>query len=126
MGRLGPSQTPTGFGGTELQLLCRGASLQVIGVLPPGLGQARFGGGHPVLGGAQRSLGRHRVGADRVSAELLQPGDRLRRGGVAASCGCGALHLLLQTLSGIGDRHDLGLADAHRGGERVAVEAEPA
>jgi hypothetical protein len=83
----------------------------------PGLGQRPVSCGKAILGGTQRTLGCHRVGPDRVPPEFLQAGDGFRRGGVAATRGGRALHLLLQGLGRLGHGHDLGLADTDRGSE---------
>ena len=63
-----------------------------------------------------------------LAPEVVEPRSRLRGGRIGPARGRGTLHVLLERGRRLParDRGDLGLADADRGGEGLAVEPEPA
>ena len=81
-----------------------------------------------LLRASQRPPGALAIHADVLAPEFVEPRSRLRGGCIGPARGRGTLHVLLERGRRLParDRGDLGLADADRGGEGLAVEPEPA
>ena len=83
---------------------------------------------HALLRAAKGSAGTLTIHPDVLAAEFVQARPRLGGGRIGPAGGRGALHVLLERGRRLpaGDRGDLGLADADRGREGLAIEPQPA